>query len=141
MRHTAINVLTSIIAGLVAGAVFLGLEYAASLVGAGTPLGPAGPTLTAFLGVQPNTSLYGSLLAAHFALSLLSILPLALVVRRLKMTITVVVGALYGGMLFALYTASTVVLLPSVAEVDLVLIINYAVFGAVGAYLTKRLGY
>jgi hypothetical protein len=57
------------------------------------------------------------------------------------MSVTVVVGGLYGGLLFALFTASTVVLLPSVTSVDPILIINYVVFGAVGAYLTKRLGY
>ncbi len=142
-RASAVNLLVSVFAGLAAGTVFLALEYAASLVaGAGTPFGPAGPTLDAFMGLASNAPTSPvTLLISHFGLALLSILPLALVVRHVSLRMATLVGALYGGLLFGLYSVFTTILMPGLVETDLALVVNYALFGATGAYLTKRLGY
>jgi hypothetical protein len=128
-------------ASLAAGALFLALELAASLVWDATPFGPARATLKSLFGFsadQITASGITGTLVVHFGLALLTTFVLALVVGRWKTYVAVPLGLAFGGFL---YTAN-VLLLSFVAPApfltsDLTIIANYGLYGAASAWVYK----
>lgn len=137
----ALNVRAVLEASVVAGVVFLALEIVASLFGAASPMGPARASLKGLAGFETGPSsvagMTGTLLV-HFGLSFATTLVLALLVRRWKTYVACTLGLAFGGFL---YTAN-VILLSAVSPgaslgTGLGLIVNYALYGAVAAWLYK----
>ena len=125
----------ALIAGLVAGGVFLLLEVLASSFGAGTPIGPARATVQNLFGVASGTF---STLTVHFGLALATTAVLGRVVHAWRTYVAVILGGAFGGFL---YTANVVLLWASAPAVsiggEMSLIVNYIVFGAVAAGIYK----
>lgn len=128
-------------AGFVAGMVFLALEVLTGIAGASTPMGPARASIKGVFGVAPGQLTVGGTvgtLGVHFALALLTTLALGRMVHFWKTYVAVPIGLAFGGFL---YTAN-VVLLSAVAPnatigSGLGIIVNYALFGLVAAWIYK----
>lgn len=133
-------------AGLVAGSIFLGLEvFTAYAFGANTPYGPAHVTLRALIEAEvPSGHLTWGLIAGvlfiHFFLSVLMTTILAMFTHRQERGTAMVVGALFGAVLYFGNFYLVVMSVPALlAAQGLFMFVNYVIFGVVAAWTYKRL--
>lgn len=132
---------SALIAGLVAGTLFLLMEVVASWIGAGTPMGPARATVKDLFGIAPGqftTTGLLSTLAVHFGLSLLTAGMIGRLIHRFRTYIAVILGGAFGGFL---YTANVLIVWAGAPTVtiggELAMIVNYVVFGMAAAAAYK----
>jgi hypothetical protein len=136
-----LNVRAVLEAGIVAGAVFLGLELFTSWLGASTPMGPARATVKGLFDVtagQMSTSGLMGTLGVHFGLALTTTLVLGRLIHHWRTYVAMIFGGAFGGFL---YTANVVLLWNVAPGVSLggglAIIANYALFGIVAAAIYK----
>jgi membrane-bound ClpP family serine protease len=129
-------------AGLIAGVVFLMLEFITGIVGAATSLGPATFTLQTALNVgaePPSAGLVTAAMFLHFTLSLLTTLVLGFIIHRWARHYAIVAGLLYGAFLYSGNVVLFIVIEPELGLVnDTLMLVNYAIYGTAAAWLYKR---
>ncbi len=129
-------------AGLIAGVVFLVLEFITGLVGGATSLGPATFTLQTALNVgaePPSAGLITAAMFLHFTLSLATTLVLGFIIHRWAQHYAVVAGLLYGAFLYSGNVVLFIVIEPELGLVnDTLMLVNYAIYGTVAAWFYKR---
>mgnify|MGYP006299867147 CR=1 FL=1 len=137
-----INLRAVIEAGLIAGIVFLVLEFITGAVGAATSLGPATFTLQTALNVgstPPSAGLISAAMLLHFMLSLLTTFVLGLIIHRITRSYSIVAGVLYGAFLYSGNVVLFTAFQPELGLVnDTLMLINYAIYGAVAGGVYKR---
>lgn len=129
-------------AGLAAGVLFLLLEFITGSLGAATALGPATFTLQTALNVgdvPPSATLVSAAMLLHFLLSLATTFVLGVIIHRMVRPYAIVAGVLYGAFLYAGNVVLFVVIQPELGLVnDTLMLVNYALYGAFGAWLYKQ---
>lgn len=134
-------------AGLIAGTLFLFLEVTTAYIfGTGTPFGPAHVTLHGLIGSEElpqhlNPGLVLAGLFLHVSLSVLLAFPLALLIHPWRRSALVpVIGLLMGVVLYFLNFNLFAFAMPLMATVrDVSMLVHYAIFGLVTAWVYKRL--
>ncbi len=145
---TAINWKAAIIAGLVAGAIFLILEMIlVPLVGGGSPWGPPRMISAIALGkdVLPPPADFALVpvmvaMIIHFILSIIFAVILAFVVSRLGLGIAILIGAVFGLVLYFVNFYGFTAIFPWFAMARTpVTIFTHIVFGAAAAWIYKTM--
>lgn len=142
-----LNLGAAVLAGLLAGLVFLALELLAGFVfGVGVPFGPAYVTLHGLVGAEGSPEildpvLVGGAVFLHFLLSVAMTIPLAILIHPWKhVAVATSVGAVLGVLLFYLNEALLASLLPIWNEMRYVLmLVHYTAFGMLAALTYKWL--
>lgn len=129
-------------AGMLAGVVFLLLEYLSTvLLGADSPLGPARVTLRSILHLTPGTAAEPYLLAVlvvHFGLSVVTTQVLGGIIYRMVRHWAITFGVLYGLLLYTINFFAFAFWLPGItAASDLFMFINYMIYGGLAAWLYR----
>ena len=126
-------------AGLLAGAVFLLLEYvSAAVLDAASPMGPAYVTLHSILNLAPGSTTDPYLITVlfvHFGLSLATTLVLAYLVRHVVRYWAVTLGTVYGLLLYGINFFVFAMWLPDLtAANDLFMLVDYMIYGGLAAW-------
>lgn len=146
MTDTGINWSKAILAGLIGGAVFLALEMIlVPLIGGGSPWGP--PRMIAAIGLgkdvlpPPADFAFVPVMTAmviHFILSMIFGVILAFVISRFNLGIAVLVGAIFGLILYFINFYGFTAIFPWFAMArNSITIFTHIVFGAVSAWVYK----
>ncbi|MGI8495642.1 MAG: hypothetical protein ACR2L1_10090 [Pyrinomonadaceae bacterium] len=144
--NTGINWSKAILAGLIAGAIFMVLEMMlVPLIGGGSPWGP--PRMIAAIGMgkdvlpPPADFALVPLMVAmiiHFILSMIFGVILAFAISRFSVGIAVLIGAIFGLALYFVNFYGFTAIFPWFAMArNGITIFTHIVFGAVAAYIYK----
>ncbi len=148
VNTTAINWKAAIIAGIIAGAIFMMLEMMlVPLIGGGSPWGP--PRMIAAIGMgkdvlpPPADFAAAPLMAAmliHFPLSIVFAVILAFIVQRLGLGLAILIGAVFGLVLYFVNFYGFTAIFPWFAMArNAITIFTHIVFGAAAAWIYKAM--
>ena len=143
-----INWKAAIIAGIVAGAIFMILEMMlVPLIGGGSPWGP--PRMIAAIGMgkdvlpPPADFAVMPLMVAmliHFPLSIVFAVILAFVIQRFGLGLAILIGAVFGLVLYFVNFYGFTAIFPWFAMArNAVTIFTHIVFGAAAAWIYKAM--
>lgn len=144
----AINWKAAIIAGIIAGAIFMALEMIlVPLIGGGSPWGPPRMIGAIALGkdVLPPPADFALMpvmaaMIVHFILSIVFAVILALVVSRLGLGIAILIGAVFGLVLYFVNFYGFTAIFPWFAMArNGISIFSHIVFGALAAWIYKTM--
>ncbi len=148
VNTTAINWKAAIIAGIVAGAIFMMLEMIlVPLVGGGSPWGP--PRMIAAIGMgkevlpPPGDFALMPIMVAmviHFILSIIFAVILAFIIQRFSLGLAILIGAIFGLLLYFINFYGFTAVFPWFAKAqNAVTIFSHIVFGAAAAWIYKAI--
>jgi uncharacterized membrane protein YagU involved in acid resistance len=148
VNTTAINWKAAIIAGIVAGAIFMILEMIlVPLVGGGSPWGP--PRMIAAIGmgkeVLPPPGDFALMpvmvaMVIHFILSIIFAVILAFIIQRFSLGLAILIGAIFGLLLYFINFYGFTAVFPWFAMArNAVSIFSHIVFGAAAAWIYKAM--
>ncbi|MDQ3636011.1 MAG: hypothetical protein M3405_16140 [Acidobacteriota bacterium] len=148
VNTTAINWKAAIIAGIVAGAIFMMLEMIlVPLVGGGSPWGP--PRMIAAIGmgkeVLPPPGDFALMpvmvaMVIHFVLSIIFAVILAFIIQRFSLGLAILIGAIFGLLLYFINFYGFTAVFPWFAMArNAVSIFSHIVFGAAAAWIYKAM--
>ncbi|CAN5421649.1 hypothetical protein BH20ACI1_BH20ACI1_04650 [soil metagenome] len=145
---TVINWKAAIIAGVVAGLIFLMLEMIlVPLIGGGSPWGPPRMIAAIALGkdVLPPPADFALVpvmvaMIIHFILSIIFAVILALIISRLGLGIAILIGAVFGLVLYFVNFYGFTAIFPWFAMArNGISIFSHIVFGAAAAWIYKAM--
>ena len=145
---TGINWKAAILAGIIAGAIFMMLEMIlVPLIGGGSPWGP--PRMIAAIGMgkgvlpPPADFAVAPLMVAmliHFLLSIIFAVILAFVIHRFGLGLAILIGAVFGLVLYFVNFYGFTAIFPWFAMArNAVTIFTHIVFGALAAWIYKAM--
>ncbi len=148
VNTTAINWKAAIIAGIVAGAIFMILEMIlVPLVGGGSPWGP--PRMIAAIGmgkeVLPPPGDFALMpvmvaMVIHFILSIIFAVILAFIIQRFSLGLAILIGAIFGLLLYFVNFYGFTAVFPWFAMArNAISIFSHIVFGAAAAWIYKAI--
>jgi uncharacterized membrane protein YagU involved in acid resistance len=148
VNTTAINWKAAIIAGIVAGAIFMILEMIlVPLVGGGSPWGP--PRMIAAIGmgkeVLPPPGDFALMpvmvaMVIHFILSIIFAVILAFIIQRFSLGLAILIGAIFGLLLYFINFYGFTAFFPWFAMArNAISIFSHIVFGAAAAWIYKAM--
>lgn len=148
VNTTAINWKAAIIAGIVAGAIFMILEMIlVPLVGGGSPWGP--PRMIAAIGmgkeVLPPPGDFALMpvmvaMVIHFILSIIFAVILAFIIQRFSLGLAILIGAIFGLLLYFINFYGFTAVFPWFAMArNAISIFSHIVFGAAAAWIYKAM--
>ncbi|MGI8668820.1 MAG: hypothetical protein ACR2J3_03120 [Aridibacter sp.] len=148
VNTTAINWKAAIIAGIVAGAIFMMLEMIlVPLVGGGSPWGP--PRMIAAIGmgkeVLPPPGDFALMpvmvaMVIHFILSIIFAVILAFIIQRFGLGLAILIGAIFGLLLYFINFYGFTAVFPWFAMArNAISIFSHIVFGAAAAWIYKTI--
>ncbi len=148
VNTTAINWKAAIIAGIIAGAIFMILEMIlVPLVGGGSPWGP--PRMIAAIGmgkeVLPPPGDFALMpvmvaMVIHFILSIIFAVILAFIIQRFSLGLAILIGAIFGLLLYFVNFYGFTAVFPWFAMArNAVSIFSHIVFGAAAAWIYKAI--
>lgn len=148
VNTTTVNWKAAIIAGIVAGAIFMILEMIlVPLVGGGSPWGP--PRMIAAIGmgkeVLPPPGDFALMpvmvaMVIHFILSIIFAVILAFIIQRFSLGLAILIGAIFGLLLYFVNFYGFTAVFPWFAMArNAVSIFSHIVFGAAAAWIYKAI--